>query len=186
MVIMQNIYFTIAAQSLYGAFSGYVNIGEFMKTLTLFAFILLALISTLPTPAHAESQIGDCELSFNIHIRSLLIFSKGGGTGVVTCWSGENKVAATSNVTIEIEGLGLGLGAFQLQGIAGSIGVMDPRELVGTYAVAQASVGFGGAVGASLGFHGQKNGLSFTGNVNAGRGVGVFLNGTSWTITLAR
>ena len=132
--------------------------------------------------AYAQSEPSACKLLFRVHIDSFLILSKGAGRGVVTCTSAGKE--SKSKVDIAIDGIGLGLGTFDLQGASGSIGVADPRELDGTYAVAEANVGLGGAVGASLGFEGQENGLSFTGNVNAGQGVGVFLNGTRWTISL--
>lgn len=133
-----------------------------------------------------EAQPAGCNLKFRVHIDSILIFSKGQGRGVVTCQSADGKVESKAKVDITIDGIGLGLGTFDLQGISGSIGITDPRLLAGDYAVAQANVGLGGAVGASLGFEGQQNGLSFTGMVNAGQGFGALLNGTRWMIRLAQ
>lgn len=139
----------------------------------------------LSSGAHAESVPAGCKLEFHVKIDSILFLSKGGGRGLVTCSDAQGFVTAQSRVNIDIDGIGLGLGTFELQGVSGSVGILDPSQLTGVFAVAEANVGFGAAVGASLGFHGQDNGLSFTGNVNAGRGIGVYLNGTRWIITLA-
>ena len=151
-------------------------------------FSLLAVVASLllSSGAHAQTEPVGCKLAFHVKIGSFLIVSSGHGHGVITCANAEGKAESTAKVDIEIEGLGLGLGAFDLKGVSGSIGITDPRELTGTYAVAQANVGFGGAIGANLGFVGQENGLSFTSSVNAGRGIGAYLNGTAWTISLAR
>jgi len=144
----------------------------------------LAIAAAFGSFAFADAQPGNCQLNFNVQINSFLVFSNGGGTGVVTCWNASGS--HTSNVNIDIEGIGLGLGTFSVQGVAGNLGIVDAEKLVGTYAVVEANVGVGGAVGASLGFEGQQNGLSFTGNVAAGQGIGVMLNGTQWTIKLAQ
>jgi hypothetical protein len=148
----------------------------------LFTFATLLIASS----AHAETEPEGCKLFFKVHIDSFLVFSKGQGSGKVTCTDANGKVEYKSKVSISIDGIGLGLGTFDLRGASGSIGLTDPSELSGTYAVAEANVGVGGAVGASLGFEGQDNGLSFTGNVNAGQGFGAFLNGTRWTINLTK
>ncbi|MGE0528493.1 MAG: hypothetical protein AB7G93_20335 [Bdellovibrionales bacterium] len=133
----------------------------------------------------AYTQPASCYMRFGIRIDSLLVASRGYGTGFVDCVGADNRVYAETPVTIEIEGIGPGLGSFSLQGYAFNLGILNPSEINGTYGVVQTNIGAGPAVGAALGFVGQQNGLSFTGQITAGSGVGIMLNGTKWDIRVA-
>lgn len=131
-----------------------------------------------------QPQPAGCSLQFSVHSEDIIIINTGSGTGVVTC--SDTQSTRTARVNIQISGIGLGLGEFNVQGVAGGIGIANPEDLAGTYGVASVDAGFGVAVGAGLGFEGQTNGLTFTGNVQGGQGIGAALNGTTWTITPAR
>jgi hypothetical protein len=155
-----------------------------MKKLLLFVVAAASLIAA--DTASSQPQPAGCALSFQVQIDSYVIVSYGAGSGVVTCSSSDGTVTATAPVSIQISGIGPGLGQFLIDGVAGSIGILEPNQLNGTYAVLEANVGAGPAIGADLGFAGQTNGLSFTGSVQGGEGLGVSLSGTSWTITVTQ
>jgi hypothetical protein len=135
--------------------------------------------------AKAETAPAGCEFHFKVEIKSYVLWSEGGGSGKVICNDIEGNQLTARNVKIDINSLGLGLGEFRLEGVAGNLGILDPTEIKGTYAVAEAGVAFGGALHAGLGFEGQNNGLSFSGLLSVGEGIGLRLNGSTWDITLA-
>ncbi len=149
-------------------------------------FSLVALLGLLPVAqaTAATPEPAGCRLEFKIHVESYVFMSKGSGTGRVTCSNPDGSVRATKPVAIKIDSLGLGIGEFSLRGVAGNLGILDPKEIEGEYAVIEANVGVHGAAGASLGFEGQDNGLSFSGSVSAGHGWGARLNGSTWKISL--
>src|ERR1044072_5323314 len=159
-----------------------------MKKLVLTAILAAAGLSpsAQTLEGNAASQPAGCSMKFSVHIDSILFISKGSGRGVVRCKNADGSEYAKAPVSIVIEGIGLGLGTFNMEGLAGSLGILQPSEINGTYAVVQATAGAGPALGAPLGFNGQQNGLSFTGAVTAGNGIGGMLNGTKWDIRIAR
>lgn len=145
---------------------------------------VLSMMGLVSSAGAAESQPAGCRLEFQVHINSMVIFSEGRGTGRVTCSNPDGSVRATRPVRIEIGSIGLGIGEFTLRGVAGNLGILDPKQIVGEYAILEANAAVNGAVGATLGFEGQDNGLSFSGSVSAGHGWGARLNGSIWKITL--
>lgn len=138
--------------------------------------------------AHADNmsvvQPSACGMTFNVHVESFLLFSRGTGVGVVECHDAFNQVSSMANVDISVEGLGLGLGIFDYNGVVGNLGILNPAQIEGTYGVADVNVAVVGGLGAAVGFEGQKNGLSFTASLAGGKGLGVSVNGQTWTITL--
>lgn len=156
------------------------------KIIIAIAFAAMSGAAFADVQPQSMAQPAGCAFSFKVHIDSILLVSKGYGFGRVTCKSTDGRITAKAPVRIDIEGIGPGLGTFDLQGVAGNIGIREPQDLNGKYAVLQANVGVGGAVGANLGFEGQNNGLSFGGSVDAGTGIGGYLNGTRWLITVIR
>ena len=127
-----------------------------------------------------------CSLEFRITSANLLLISGGAGSGLVTCRSGEGIVVSQALVHIAIEGIGLGLGGFSYRGIIANLGLLDPREVPGQYAVIDANAGFILAAGANFALKSQQNGLSLAGSVQAGAGIGAGAYGRVWTISLKK
>lgn len=136
--------------------------------------------------APAATTPAGCELHFKVRVVSRVIYSAGSGTGRVTCADAAGNQLTSKPVIIKVHGIGPGLGEFSMRGHAGNVGILDPKEIVGEYAVADANVAVGGGAGASLGFVGQDNGLSFGATVSAGHGWGARLNGSVWEIRLTK
>lgn len=145
---------------------------------------LSAIFAFTATSALAETAPAGCSFQFKVKINSYLVFSEGSGTGTVTCADAAGRQTTSAPVSISINSLGLGLGEFEMEGITGNLGILDPKEIVGTYAIAEANVGIGSAVGANLGFEGQNHGLSFAAALSKGKGWGARINGSTWEITL--
>lgn len=136
--------------------------------------------------ADAGTQPASCGMNFKVHIDSVLLSSGGSGRGYLVCRNAAGQLVTKAPVNITIRGIGLGLGVFDFVGVAGNLGILNPGEIEGTYAVVEVAGAFGPGASAALGFKGQNNGLSFTGNLNIGHGIGFMVNGTTWTITSAR
>lgn len=157
-----------------------------MKYSSLFSMALILGLSSATvaaTPSASPAPAG-CRMEFQVRVTSYVLYTEGRGTGKVVCKNADGTERTSKSVRISIEGVGPGIGEFSLRGVAGNLGILDPQEIEGTYAVLQANVGVHGAAGATLGFEGQDNGLSFSGSVAAGHGWGASLNGSTWTIRL--
>jgi len=150
----------------------------------MFKGILLAAVVAMGSNAFAASYPGGCYMEFKVSIESTLFWQTGSGTGRVSCADVDGREAYNRPVTISIEGLGLGLGRFEYEGVSGNLGVIDPATIAGEYYVADANIGVGVGFGVSLDFYNQTTGLSFGGKLKAGEGVGIALNGSEWKVRL--
>lgn len=135
-------------------------------------------------PQAQASDAAGCAFHFKVKLRSTLIFQSGGGQGYLECKDVDGR-QSRSHVNIDVDGLGLGLGIFEFEGASGNIGFLDARELEGEYYIADANIAVLVGGGLSLGLYNQRNGLSLDAKIKAGRGLGVAINGSRWTITLA-
>ena len=154
-----------------------------MKTALISLLTLLGV--TLGSHAHAYSSAAVCTLEFDVSIGDIVIIKTGAGTGHVICTSLDGRVVRRAPVVIDILGFGLGVGAYHFIGGTGNIGILDPREIEGDYVVVDANVGAIAAAGANLGFKGERNGLSFTGDLRVGVGLGAGGFLANWRIRLA-
>lgn len=148
--------------------------------------LALAMVSATLVSGIQQAQASDvagCAFHFKVKIRSTLIFQSGGGRGYLECKDVDGR-SSKSHVRINIDGLGLGLGVFEFDGVSGNLGFLDARELEGEYYLADANIAVGVGGGLSLGLYNQRNGLSIDAKVKAGRGLGAAINGSRWTITL--
>ncbi len=147
---------------------------------------VLVSLSLFALNAFAAPDVGGCNMSFHVNIKSTFIWQSGSGTGKLTCSDATGETPYTRDVVIDIQGYGFGFGEFSYDGVSGQIGILEPEQIEGTYYVADANLALGKGLGLSLGFYNQASGLSFDGKVKAGSGIGVALNGSAWTVRLAK
>jgi hypothetical protein len=103
------------------------------KTALLLAAALAAASAT--APANAAGNV-DCKLSFDLAGWSLF-YKTASGNGVVTCDNGQRLA-----VRISTKGGGLTFGKSRIEDGTGEFsGVRDIRDVLGTYAVAEAHAG---------------------------------------------
>ena len=116
------------------------------------------------SPAQAQSRNLDCKLTYSLSGWSLF-YKRADGNGVVRCENGQ-----TLNVKIRARGGGLTAGQSKIKNGHGEFSdVRDIREVLGTYATAEANAAAGDAV---------KGQVMTKGNVSlalSGKGKGVEL-----------
>jgi hypothetical protein len=116
------------------------------------------------SPAQAQSRNVDCKLTYSLSGWSLF-YKRADGNGVVRCENGQ-----TLNVKIRARGGGLTAGQSKIKNGHGEFSdVRDIREVLGTYATAEANAAAGDAV---------KGQVMTKGNVSlalSGKGKGVEL-----------
>lgn len=144
--------------------------------------LILVVLTSWTGFAFAAADVGGCRMTFQVRIQSTFFWQQGYGSGMLTCSDATGETPYQRAVSIEISGYGFGYGLFNYSGVSGQIGWLDPAQIEGVYYVADANVAFGKGFGLSLDFYNQTNGLSFGGKLKAGDGMGVALNGSTWTI----
>jgi hypothetical protein len=93
--------------------------------------------------------------------------------------------AMTKQVSIDVAGVGLGLGAFEMHGAEVQLGINNPYDLEGQYLVANAEAAVVVGGGMSIGLRAYKEGgLSFKLGVQGGQGIGAGITATTWTFTI--
>lgn len=125
----------------------------------------LALSSVVAAPAYAASPGElDCTLHFELHGWSAF-YKTSSGTGTVACSNGQQM-----DVTLSSKGGGVTVGRMRIDDGTGRFtGIHDIREVLGTYAAADAHAGAGTSVKASVVTKGTVS-LALTGK---GKGVDV-------------
>jgi hypothetical protein len=105
------------------------------KRRPLIAVALLSVIATLGTSAHAAGPV-DCKLKFTISGWSAF-YKRSDGTGTITCTNGQSL-----RVRLRARGGGPTVGQSTIKDGTGEFsGVTDIKELLGTYASAEAEAG---------------------------------------------
>ena len=98
--------------------------------------LLPALLATTVFAAPAQARDIDCKLSFDLAGWSVF-YKTASGSGVVTCDNGQRLA-----VTISAKGGGLTFGKSRIEnGLGEFSGVRDIRDVLGTYATAEAHAG---------------------------------------------
>ena len=107
----------------------------------LLASVVFALALVAPA-AHAAGPV-DCKLTFSMSGWSAF-YKTASGAGTVTCDNGQKM-----NVTVEARGGGLSFGKSKIEdGVGEFSGVKDIKEVLGSYATAEASAGASKSSGA--------------------------------------
>src|SRR5262245_18960487 len=63
--------------------------------------LLLAMFAVLATSsafANSQTQPAGCSMKFKVHVESYVFFSKGSGSGVVTCRNADGTIKASDKV----------------------------------------------------------------------------------------
>lgn len=102
-----------------------------------------ALAIALVAPAAQAAGPVDCKLTFQMSGWSAF-YKTASGTGTVTCDNGQKM-----NVSVEARGGGLSFGKSKIEdGVGEFSGVKDIKEVLGSYATAEASAGASKSSGA--------------------------------------
>lgn len=116
------------------------------------------------SPVHAQSRNLDCKMTYSLSGWSLF-YKRADGTGVIRCENGQ-----TMNVKIRARGGGLTAGQSKIKNGHGEFSdIRNIRDVLGTYATAEANAAAGEAV---------KGQVMIKGNVSlalSGKGKGVEL-----------
>lgn len=130
----------------------------------LFAGAAIGAALLFATPTHAQSRNLDCKMTYSLSGWSLF-YKRADGTGVIRCENGQ-----TLNVKIRARGGGLTAGQSKIKNGVGKFSdVYNIRDVLGTYATAEANAAAGDAV---------KGQVMTKGNVSlalSGKGKGVEL-----------
>jgi len=106
-----------------------------MKT-TFLHVLAVAALAAVAMPAPAAEV--DCEMRFNLSGWSVF-YKRSSGSGTITCNNGQSM-----RVRLEARGGGLSVGKSRIEnGVGEFSGVHDIRELLGSYASAEAHAGAG-------------------------------------------
>lgn len=114
---------------------------------------ILISLSLFAVNAFAASDVGGCNMSFHVNIKSTFIWQTGSGKGKLTCSDATGETPYSRDVIIEITGYGFGFGEFSYDGVSGQIGILEPSQIEGTYYVADANLALGKGLGLSLACH---------------------------------
>ncbi len=154
-----------------------------MKAL-LSALVLAGLFGT--AAAHAKVEMSGCVMK-DMYVKSVnvLLIKKGTGTATIKCDGDGPSAMMTRQVSIDISGVGIGLGAFEFYGADIQLGINNPYDIEGQYVVANVDAALGLGAGANIGLRAyEKGGLSFKIGVQGGQGAGAGLALSTWTFTV--
>lgn len=136
--------------------------------------------------ANAGVELSGCVMKdMFVKTQNILIIKKGSGMATITCNGDGPGAAMTRQVSIDIAGVGLGLGEFHFYGRDVQLGINDPYEIEGKYMVVNADAALVLGAGANIGLRAfEKGGLAFKIGVAAGQGAGAGLALSTWTFSI--